>query len=132
MKSQLGTNCDPTFSNLCDSPSASRRESNIAATPIKDQTKGQVLTTSGTVRYGITGIEANTTGTFANKLKIGSATVGNNFKSGQFGVNAINTELVIQKNNFQTADAAAVNARSSTTVKQLDVFDNTFLNNSTD
>jgi hypothetical protein len=100
--------------------------------PLKDQTKGQVLTTSGTVRYGITGIEANTTGTFANKLKIGSATVGNNFKSGQFGVNAINTELVIQKNNFQTADAAAVNARSSTTVKQLDVFDNTFLNNSTD
>lgn len=104
-----------------------------ATLPLKDQTKGQVLTTSGTVRYGITGIEANTSGTSTNKLKIGSTTTGNVFKSGQYGIRSLRTDILIQKNNFQDADVAAVSGDAAFLgPKETDVFDNTFLNNNSD
>jgi hypothetical protein len=101
--------------------------------PLIDQTKGQVLTTSGTVRYGITGIEANTSGTSTNKLKIGSTTTGNVFKSGQYGIRSLRTDILIQKNNFQDADVAAVSGDAAFLgSKETDVLDNTFLNNNSD
>jgi hypothetical protein len=101
--------------------------------PLKDQTRGQVLSTSGSVMYGITGIETNISGTPVNMLKIGTATLGNYFKSGQYGINSLNTDIQIQKNDFQLVDRAAIGGNASGGgARETYVLDNTFLSNNTD
>lgn len=107
----------------------------LATSPLRDQTKGQVLSTSGTTRYGITGIEANTTGTGTNKLLIGSATAGNGnyFESGQYGVRSNQTDIVIQNNDFVDVDLTAVSADAAFAgTRETDVISNTFTHNRTD
>lgn len=107
----------------------------LATAPLRDQSKGQVLSTSGTTRYGITGIEANTTGSSTNKLLIGSATAsnGNYFESGQYGVRSYRTDIVIQNNEFVDADLTAVSADAAFAgARETDVISNTFTHNRTD
>lgn len=107
----------------------------LATSPLRDQSKGQVLSTSGTTRYGITGIEANTTGSSTNKLLIGSATAGNGnyFESGQYGVRSYQTDIVIQNNEFVEADLTAVSADAAFAgARETDVISNTFTHNRTD
>lgn len=104
----------------------------LATLPLKDQTKGQVIT-GGTIKYGITGIEVNNCGTIGTPIKIGSsASVGNYFESGQYGIKATNSELLVQKNTFKFADRAAIDGNANWTTRNLTVLSNTFDGNRTD